>query len=61
MNADFLKMQSQPRERRLSVSREPPMLSDLEAHSQALQGSRGERLDRVPLPRCARRSAEGKG
>jgi hypothetical protein len=37
------------------------LLGNLEAHARAVQGSRRDRLDCVPLPRCARWSAEGEG
>ena len=39
--------------------KKPTVFGNLEAHSGAVQGSCGEWLDRVPLPRCARWSADG--
>ena len=39
--------------------KKPTVFGNLEAHAGAVQGSRGEWLDRVPLPRCARWSADG--
>jgi hypothetical protein len=50
---------NQPHEAGICVSKSRPLLGHLKTDKGAVRGSRGTRLDRVPLPRSARRSAEG--
>jgi hypothetical protein len=55
------KVTSHPDETEVFLPESSAMLGNLEAHARAVQGSRGAGLDRMPLPRCARWSAEGQG
>jgi hypothetical protein len=49
------KTRRRPHEHGPSIPEKPPVLRDLKANQAALLGSRGKRLERLPVPRSARR------
>jgi hypothetical protein len=47
-----------PLEMRVFLPKSSALFGNLDAHARAMQDSRGAGLDRMPLPRCARWSAQ---
>ena len=55
------KIRSHPHETGVFLSNSSAVLGNLKTHARAVQGSRSAGLDRMPLPRRTRWSAEGQG